>query len=79
MRHVLGLMNLFFAFIFCLQIYLSWVMPRRVVNLFACWWNDGSTRSIVVWKIVPMCFLWRLWKEMNDRCFEDCKKAMGRC
>lgn len=27
---------------------LSWVMPRRVVNVFACWWTAGSTLSAVV-------------------------------
>jgi hypothetical protein len=30
----------------------SWVMPRRVVDLFASWWIAGSTWSAVVWKIV---------------------------
>jgi hypothetical protein len=22
---------------------LSWVMPRRVIDLFACWWTTGNT------------------------------------
>jgi hypothetical protein len=22
---------------------LSWVMPKRVAYLYACWWTDGST------------------------------------
>jgi hypothetical protein len=25
------------------------VMPRRVINLYVCWWT-ASTRSVVVWK-----------------------------
>jgi hypothetical protein len=36
---------------------LSWVMPRRVVDLYACWWTLGNTRSAVVWKMVPSCIL----------------------
>jgi hypothetical protein len=32
---------------------LFWVMPLRVVDLFACWWTGGRSRSAVVWKIVP--------------------------
>jgi hypothetical protein len=49
---------------------LSWVMPGRVVDLFACWWIAGSTRSAVVW-MMHLCLLWCLWWERNDRCFED--------
>jgi hypothetical protein len=24
---------------------LSWIMPRQVVDLYACWWTIGSSRS----------------------------------
>jgi hypothetical protein len=27
---------------------LSWVMPRWVVDLFACWWTGGRSWSVVV-------------------------------
>jgi len=30
-------------------------MPRRVVDLYACWWTVGSTRSVVAWKMVSLC------------------------
>jgi len=50
---------------------LSWVMPRLVVDLYACWWTAGSTQSVAVWKMVPSCLLWCLWREKNDRSFED--------
>jgi hypothetical protein len=50
---------------------LSWVMPLRVVDLFACWWTGGRSRSAAVWKMVPCCLLWCLWNERNDRQFED--------
>jgi len=55
---------------------LSWVMPRRVVDLFACWWKAGRSRSAVVWKMVPICILWCVWKERNIRCFEDLENSM---
>jgi hypothetical protein len=47
--------NVFFS-----QFGLSWVIPRRVVNLYACWWIAGSTWSAVMWKMVPSCLLWCL-------------------
>jgi len=30
-----------------------------------------------MWKMVPTSLLWCLWKEMNDRNFEDGKRIMG--
>jgi hypothetical protein len=27
---------------------LSWVVPKRVVDLYACWWTAGSTQSVFV-------------------------------
>jgi hypothetical protein len=36
---------------------LSWVMPLRVVYLFACWWTGGRSWSAVVWKMVPGCLV----------------------
>jgi hypothetical protein len=32
---------------------MSWVMPKRVIDLFACWWKSGRPRSAAVWKMVP--------------------------
>jgi hypothetical protein len=50
---------------------LSLVMLRRLVNLYACWWTTGSTRSAAVWKMMSMCLLWCLYREMNDISFQD--------
>jgi hypothetical protein len=55
---------------------MSWVIPRRVVDLFACWWKASRSRSAAVWKMVPICILWCVWKERNFRCFEDLENSM---
>jgi hypothetical protein len=55
---------------------LSWVMPLRVVDLFACWWTGGRSRNAVVWKMVPSCLMWCLWRERNDRTFEDQERTL---
>jgi hypothetical protein len=55
---------------------MSWVMPRRVIDLFACWWKSGRPMSVVIWKMVPICILWCVWKEINLRCFEDLESSM---
>jgi hypothetical protein len=51
-------------------------MPIRVVDLFACWWSVGSTQSAIVWKMVPPCLLWCLWREINDSIFEDRERTL---
>ena len=50
---------------------LYWVMPCLFKEAFASWWSGGRTRSAVVWKVVPLCIMWCIWRERNDRCFED--------
>jgi hypothetical protein len=54
---------------------LYWVMPRSVRELFACWWSGGRSRSAVVWKVVPLCLMWCIWRERNARCFEDLSRS----
>jgi hypothetical protein len=44
----------------------------RVVDLFTCWRGVfGKPQSVAVWKMVPSCLSWCIWRERNDRCFED--------
>jgi hypothetical protein len=50
-------------------------MPLRVLDLFACWWTVGRPMSAVIWKMVPTCIFWCVWKERNDRCFEDLERS----
>jgi hypothetical protein len=52
---------------------LSWVMPSRVIDLFACWWTFGRLRSAAIWKIVPI--LWCLWNERYHRCFHKLRRC----
>jgi hypothetical protein len=65
------------AFFDCFRF--SQVMPRRVVELLTCWWSlrnhlgnawgvgvgggGGGGESTAVWKMVPTCFFWCLWRE----------------
>jgi hypothetical protein len=54
---------------------LCWVMPCSIKELLASWWTVGRTRSTVVWKMVPHCILWCIWREQNNRCFEGLSRT----
>jgi hypothetical protein len=48
-------------------------MPRRVVDLFACWQGRfGKLPNSAIWKGIPRCVMWCLWQEQNTETFEGC-------
>jgi hypothetical protein len=55
---------------------MSWVTPRRVIDMLACWRSSGRPRSAAVWKIAPICLFWCLWRERNNRSFEDLESTL---
>jgi hypothetical protein len=63
-------------FFFSSRFGLSWVMSRRVVDLYICWGTSGSLRRVAVWKMVPTCLLWCLKMERNDESFEGWERTL---
>jgi hypothetical protein len=48
----------------------SKVMPRGVEDLFACWSGTrGNLAAGAIWKAVPHCLMWCLWRERNSLTF----------
>uniref|UniRef100_A0A2N9HMD7 Uncharacterized protein n=1 Tax=Fagus sylvatica TaxID=28930 RepID=A0A2N9HMD7_FAGSY len=55
----------------------NWVMPRHVLQLWASWQGHfGDHRNMVVWRMVPCCVMWCIWRERNARHFEDCERSV---
>ncbi|WMV35469.1 hypothetical protein MTR67_028854 [Solanum verrucosum] len=54
------------------MVHQGWAMPRHTAELLACWNRDGvQSGHKERWKIVPKCIWWTIWKERNQRCFEN--------
>ncbi|KAG5602468.1 hypothetical protein H5410_033838 [Solanum commersonii] len=54
------------------MVHQGWAMPRHTAELLACWNRDGvQSGHKERWKIVPTCIWWTIWKERNQRCFEN--------
>jgi hypothetical protein len=50
----------------------SWVMPRQVRELIDCWQKGlGRHQHSLIWKAIPHCLMWCLWRECNMRSSED--------
>jgi hypothetical protein len=59
------------SMIFCLC-GISSVMPRTTYDLLHCWRRKGPAH--LVWKAIPSCLMWLLWRERNQRAFEDSER-----
>ena len=50
----------------------SWVMPQTTYDLLHCWRRKGP--AYVVWNAIPSYIMWLLWRERNQRAFEDAER-----
>lgn len=53
----------------------SWVLPKRVHDLFFGWRGWFGRRSSTIWNTVPLCVMWLIWKEHNNCIFEDVERS----
>ncbi|KAG2688943.1 hypothetical protein I3760_09G116800 [Carya illinoinensis] len=55
-----------------LRLDIAWVMPKTVEMALASWSNIRGSKPIkVIWKMIPLCIMWVVWQERNERTFED--------
>jgi hypothetical protein len=55
----------------------DWVMSRCVLDRLAGWRNRFGKHSSDIWKLGPLCVMWSLWRERNNRTFENVEHSMG--
>ena len=52
-------------------------MPHTITELFESWQGKfGQHHNVDVWRIVPHCLIWCIWRERNARGFESCERSM---
>uniref|UniRef100_A0A2N9FAH5 Uncharacterized protein n=1 Tax=Fagus sylvatica TaxID=28930 RepID=A0A2N9FAH5_FAGSY len=50
---------------------------RSVADLLTCWKGSlGNSEAGKVWKMIPHCIMWCLWRERNDRTFNGVEKSI---
>ena len=61
----------------CCLFGIHWVMPHTVIELSKSWQGKfGRYRNIDVWRLVPHCLIWCIWRERNARSFEGCECSL---
>ena len=57
---------------------IHWVMPKTVVELLACWQGKfGRHRNFAIWMAMPHCLMLCIWRERNNRHFEDLERLVA--
>jgi hypothetical protein len=55
-----------------------WVMPCSVWDMLACWMGGFGRGVGGVWKAVPLCIMWCIWREQNAWFFEGKEMSMAK-
>jgi hypothetical protein len=58
---------------------IQWVMSRNVIELLIAWRGGRvGMRRKCVWNMIPLCVIWIIWRERNQRSFEGVEKPLFR-
>jgi mannosylglycoprotein endo-beta-mannosidase len=56
-----------------------WVMPEKVVDVLWCWHRRlHNPFAKAIWRMIPSCIWWCLWRERNSRCFEGVSLSLDK-
>ena len=53
-----------------------WVLPRSIADTLFGWWNWPGKQVSSIWNLAPLCLMWCLWRERNNRLLRTWKVRM---
>ena len=69
-----------FAYVLWSEVFLifgiQWVMSKAIASLLFGWWNWLRKHSSNIWNMVLACLMWLIWRERNNRTFEDIVRSV---
>jgi len=52
-------------------------MPQSMKDKFGSWRGQkGNRMLILIWRMIPLCLMWCVWRDRNVRCSEDCETGL---
>jgi len=57
---------------------IKWVKPGSIKGVLSSWIRDGNASKEERWKFVPACVCWTIWKERNNRSFENVQNSLQK-
>ena len=63
------------SLVFCL-FSIHWVMPHTVLEFESWQGKFARHHNIDVWRLVPHCLIWCIWRKRNARSFEGCECSL---
>lgn len=58
--------------------HLSWVMPRSIKEIFRSWSLYKRRKRSSLWDAAPLAVYWTIWKERNQRAFDNEVMSIAR-
>uniref|UniRef100_A0A2N9EUJ9 Reverse transcriptase zinc-binding domain-containing protein n=1 Tax=Fagus sylvatica TaxID=28930 RepID=A0A2N9EUJ9_FAGSY len=55
-----------------------WVFPNSIKDLVYGWFNSFGKHDSAIWNLVPLCLMWTVWRERNQRTFEDLEQSTSK-
>ena len=54
------------------------MFPESITALISGWYNYFGKQNSKIWNLVPLCLMWSIWRERNNRTFKDKEQSLPK-